>query len=75
MNTCIYTELPSFVKIGKYSSVAKDCRFMGIHEEHLWSINKNCVFSTNWFQPYEGSSIIIGNDVWIGEEYECLMES
>ena len=67
MIDCIYTELPSFVKIGKYTSIAKDCRFMGAHEEHLWSSNNECVFTTNWGQKNLVNYINIGNDVWIGE--------
>lgn len=64
--------LPSYVKIGKYSSIADNVIFHSLTQEHQWTINKKCVYSNNWDQPLEDGEIIIGNDVWIGEGVRIL---
>ena len=65
------TTIPNHVTVGKYSSIGRGCIF---HDtgHHLCKTNKACVFTTNWFQPDHPKSIIIGNDVWIGEGVRIL---
>ena len=66
-----YTPLPENVTVGKYSSIARDCRF---HDggTHLYEKNKKVVFTINWDQIREVPPIIIGNDVWLGEGVRVL---
>lgn len=69
------TSLPDFVIVGKYSSIARDVRFYEIHDQHKCIIDRKCVFTTNWEQPGEKGTILIGNDTWIGEDCKIFANS
>lgn len=59
-------DFPVYVKVGKYTSVANDVTFHRLSDEHQWSINHKCVYTTNWNQAQGDGEIVLGNDVWIG---------
>lgn len=61
-----FTQIPDFVKVGKYCSIASDVKFI-TPWTHLCIVNRKCVFTTNWDQPMQTKDVIIKNDVWIGE--------
>lgn len=62
-----FTDLPFFVSVGKYSSIAEGVDFIDPNT-HLCTVNKKCVYTYNWDQPTNTDyKIIIGNDVWIGK--------
>ena len=66
-----WTDLSRNVKVGKYSSIARDCRFH-YADSHLCTENPKVVFTTNWDQSFKDEPIIIGNDVWIAEGVRVL---
>lgn len=61
-----FTDIPDWVKVGKYTSIASGCTFHRLDQEHLCSVNHDCVFTYNWDQPTGSGEIKIGSDVWIG---------
>lgn len=65
-NSYSYTDLPVWVKVGKYSSIAQDCKFHGPSDNHLCISNRSCVYTINWEQPDTHKITEVGNDVWIG---------
>lgn len=67
-------EIPTYVSIGKYCSVAAKVYFHEPNDQHLCAVNKECVFTTNWDQPNLNGGIEIGNDVWIGYGASILQE-
>lgn len=66
------TEIPTFVQVGKYSSIAAGVIFHSLEREHQYTINKKSVYTTSWDQPRETGTIIIGNDVWVGDGVRIL---
>jgi len=66
------SEIPAFVTVGKYCSIACDVIFHSHDREHLCSVNRQCVYTTNWDQPRDQGEIVIGNDVWIGDGVRIL---
>lgn len=67
-----FTDIPDFVKVGNYCSIAEGVKFHPLREEHLCVINRKCVYTTNWDQPRETGQITIGNDVWICKDVRIL---
>ena len=66
------TDLPDFVDVGKYSTIARHVIFHPLFDQHLCAINHKCVYTYSWDQPQETGKIKIGNDVWIGEGVRIL---
>src|SRR3990167_8768977 len=61
-----WTDLPNNVTVGKYSSIARECKFH-CGDDHLCAENPKVVYTYNWDQTHHQEPITIGNDVWIGE--------
>ena len=60
-------ELPDWLEMGNFSSIAERCVFLDANQNHTCKYNKKCVYTTNWGQPGGFTKeTIIGNDVWIG---------
>lgn len=66
------TKLRGSIKVGNYSSIAEDCYFHEVNDQHLCVVNRDCVYTINWDQPTTGTETIIGNDVWIGHGAKIL---
>ena len=66
-----FSDLSKNVTVGKYSSIARDCRFH-YGDNHLCAENRKVVFTTNWDQTSKVEPIEIGNDVWICEGVRFL---
>lgn len=67
-----FVEIPAFVKVGNYSSIADGVYFHTGHDNHLCVSNRKCVYTTNWDQHEDKSETIIGSDVWIGREAKIM---
>lgn len=65
-------ELPDYVEVGNYSSIADNVKFHGPNENHLCTTNKRCVYTTNWGQPDTQQKTVVGNDVWIADGVRIL---
>lgn len=65
-STCYTEDVGDYVMVGKYSSIAKGCRFFG-EENHNFVKNKKAVPTGFFGGMYSRGPIKIGNDVWIGE--------
>jgi acetyltransferase-like isoleucine patch superfamily enzyme len=61
----------SEVEIGKYTSIAANCRFHGA-DNHITVIDRKRVSNNLDSSGYSKGKIIIGNDVWIGEGVRIL---
>ena len=66
------TDLPSYVKLGSYTSIGKGVIFHPLNWEHRCSVNHKCVYTYNWDQPRETGEIVIGSDVWIADDVRIL---
>ena len=67
-----FVEIPAFVKVGNYSSIAEGVHFHTGHDNHLCIKNRKCVYTTNWEQHEDKDGTHIGSDVWIGREAKIM---
>lgn len=64
----------SEVEIGKYTSIAANCRFHGA-DNHITVVDRKQVANNLNTQGFSKGKIKIGNDVWIGDGVRILSGS
>ena len=60
------SDLPDYVSVGNYSSIAERCYFHGRSDNHYCVENPRAVCTTNALPQGDKGPIVIGHDVWVG---------
>lgn len=69
-----FSDLRDTIKVGKYTSIARDCYFHERDDNHYYKVNPKVVYTYNWEQgkSVKADDIEIGNDVWVGQGVKFL---